>query len=175
MSHKSAKCRKSNDLSRCLYRYPSGRRCRFPLSNDSSFFCTNHAHLQPPPEAVIDLTTELALGPEQFTSASQINQFLSKLLVLLAQDRISPRRGAVIAFVASLLLRTLPAIDREEHPKPDKNEPVEIDWGPDFPADNETPSHPGQGIGRIAACLQFAQRRAARRAADRMCYSSRSR
>ncbi len=162
MSHKSAKCRKSNDLARCLYRYPSGRRCRFPLSNDSSFFCPNHAHLQPPTEAVIDLSTDLALGVEQFTSASQINQLLSKLLVLLAQDRISPRRGAVIAFVSSLLLRTLPAIDREEHPKPDEDDIPEVVWDIPDPTP-ETPPQPdpdivqagAQQISRNAALSQF--------------------
>lgn len=43
----------------------------------------------------------------------EINHVLGELYNLLAADRISPRRGAVMAYTCSLLLCTLPAIDDE--------------------------------------------------------------
>ena len=55
---------------------------------------------------------------DDFTSAAQINDFLSRLLLLLAQDKISTRRAAVLTYITSQLLRTLPAIDKEENAEP---------------------------------------------------------
>jgi len=59
------------------------------------------------------LAAELLGLLTEFQSAAQINQFLSHLLLLLAQDRLSPRRGAVMAYTCNLLLRSLRAIDIE--------------------------------------------------------------
>ncbi|MGB6429072.1 MAG: hypothetical protein WBF06_00690 [Candidatus Acidiferrales bacterium] len=73
-------------------------------------------------------------GVEEFTSASDVNQFLSKLVHLLAQDRISPRRGAVLIYGCNLLLHTLRAIERERDPKFGEKEDLPIIWdipGPD--------------------------------------------
>ncbi|HEY6944549.1 MAG TPA: hypothetical protein VI431_05360, partial [Candidatus Acidoferrum sp.] len=50
-------------------------------------------------------------------SAVDINHVLGELYKLLASDKISPRRGAVMAYTCSLLLRTLPAIDDELEPE----------------------------------------------------------
>jgi hypothetical protein len=78
---------------------------------------------------------------QKFTSASDINKFLSKILILLSQDRISPRRASILAYTCSLLLRTLPAIEREHQPKPAKQRvDIPIIWdilGPD----RERPDH----------------------------------
>ena len=59
------------------------------------------------------LASELVGSLTEFQSASEVNQFLSRLLVLLAQDRLSPRRGAVMAYTCNLILRSLHAIDIE--------------------------------------------------------------
>jgi hypothetical protein len=129
MSKKMSKSRKIIKLARCLRRYPSGRRCRLQISDESSFYCERHAHLQQPGDAPVDLAPELTADVEEFTSASDINQFLSKLLILLSQDRISPRRGAALAYTCNLLLRTLPAIEHELNPKGDEKRPhVEVIW-----------------------------------------------
>jgi hypothetical protein len=55
-------------------------------------------------------------------SAVQINAFLSQLAALVVQDRISPRRAAVLAYIHSLLLRTLPAVHIELDPDFDNDE-----------------------------------------------------
>jgi hypothetical protein len=70
----------------------------------------------------VDLTADL----KEFRSAIPINDFLARLLLLLAQDKISPRRAAVLAYITNQLLRTLPAIDRELNPKEDPNEPPQF-------------------------------------------------
>ena len=113
MTRKFAKSGNNKDLSRCRHISPSGRRCRLSVCSQSRFYCRNHAHLQPPAGAVIDLSAELTAGLKKLTSASDINKFISKLLALIAQDRISPRRASVLVYACNLLLRTLPAIELE--------------------------------------------------------------
>lgn len=69
--------------------------------------------------APADLSATLTADLSDFKSAVPINDPLSRLLLVLAQDRISPRRAAVLAYISNLLLRTLPAIDREHNPDDD--------------------------------------------------------
>jgi hypothetical protein len=128
MTKRKSKSRKINTLSRCLRRYPNGNRCRLPISDQSSYYCERHAHLPQPAEAPLDLTRELTANAKKFTSARSINQFLANLLMLLAQDRITPRRGAVLAYTCNLLLRTLPAIEDDLHPDGNKNAPMTVIW-----------------------------------------------
>jgi hypothetical protein len=113
MTHKSANPCFINDSSRCQHRTPSRRRCRLRVVDSRSGLCFRHAQLRLQRLEVPDLSSDLLGQLSQFTSAADINQVLSKLLILLAQNRISPRRAAVIAYTTSLLLRTLPAIEHE--------------------------------------------------------------
>jgi hypothetical protein len=93
--------------SRCQHRTPSGRRCRSNASNTDSSFCDAHTIRAENRREAGELAATLTGGLDEFTSAEPINQFLSRLLFLLAQDRISPRRGAVLAYIANLLLRSI--------------------------------------------------------------------
>jgi hypothetical protein len=65
-----------------------------------------------------EIASTLTANLDDFTSAAQINDFLSRLLLLLAQDKISTRRAAVLAYITNQLLRTLPAIAKEENAEP---------------------------------------------------------
>jgi hypothetical protein len=87
-------------FSRCRHTYVNGRRCRLPLPDQDSAFCPRHAKL---PENQInpDNSANLTAGLTEFTSAEPVNEFLSRLLLLLGQNRISPRRASVLAYIAS--------------------------------------------------------------------------
>ncbi len=117
MNKKTPNSCSTNDSPRCQHRTATGRRCRLRVLDASSQLCLRHAHLQQQKREVADLAPDLVGELVRFQSASDINQVLSKLLLLLSQDRISPRRAAVLAYINSLLLRTLPAIEQELHPK----------------------------------------------------------
>jgi hypothetical protein len=97
---------------RCRHTYVNGKRCRLPLTDTESAFCVRHARL---PENQInpDNTANLTAGLTQFTSAEPVNEFLSRLLLLLGQNRISPRRAAVLAHIANQILRTVAVMDRK--------------------------------------------------------------
>lgn len=143
MTTRKTKSRTSIKLSRCLARYPNGNRCRLSISDSSSFYCPRHAHLSPPGEAPLDLTDELSAQVGKFTSASSINRFLCNLLKLLSEDRITPRRGAVLAYTCNLLLRTLPAIEDERFPFGRKKPDIPVIW--DMPGpDRSEPDDPPQ-------------------------------
>jgi hypothetical protein len=108
---------------RCSHQTPTGRRCRLIAANSASGLCPRHASRASISPASEDLSASFPAGLDEFMSAVQINAFLSQLALLLVQDRISPRRAAVLAYIHSLLLRTLPAVQIELDPEPDDPEP----------------------------------------------------
>ena len=96
----------------CGHIYNSGRRCRFPVL-PSAKFCLRHIDDQLKANLESDLTRHFGPHPLNFGSASEINQFLCSVARLTIEDRISVRRASVLAYIASLELRTLPAIEHE--------------------------------------------------------------
>ena len=98
----------------CQHRSTSGRRfCRLPISDHDSGFCAKHAADHQKALDLADLAAVLIGDIEEFRDAVTINHSLGELYKLLARNKITPRRGAVMAYTANLLLRTLPAIEHE--------------------------------------------------------------
>jgi len=115
MFQQTANSRFINNSARCIYLYPNGRRCRLTTTNANPNFCPAHAPLPGNQPDAAEIASTLTVNLDDFTSAAQINDFLSRLLLLLAQDKISTRRAAVLAYITNQLLRTLPAIAKEEN------------------------------------------------------------
>jgi hypothetical protein len=101
---------------RCKHLTRSGRRCRLPAQAGSQS-CVRHAAISENPDAD-DLTAMLTSGLDKFDSPVALNDFLSRLLLLLAQDRISPRRAAVLAYITNQILRTVSAIEAAKDQEP---------------------------------------------------------
>jgi len=121
----------ASNPSRCQHRTPAGRQCRFPASGAASRLCRRHISIEKQRHSA-DLTATLTDGLGAFKSPATINDFLSRLLLLLAQDRISPRRAAVLAYITNQLLRTLSAMEQAAAAKNPKDAPVRVIW--DLPA-----------------------------------------
>lgn len=132
----------TNDLPRCQHRTPTGRRCRHAVSGVAAGFCSKHSISHPIRLEEGDLSAILTAGLTEFKSAAPINEFLSRLLHLEAEDRIHPRRAAVMAYTCNLLLRTLPAIVRENHPQSGDEPQIIIDIPGPRRDDPVPPSHP---------------------------------
>jgi len=97
---------------RCSHRTSSGRQCRLLASNLGSGLCPHHhAELEQMQNA--DVYPALSDGCQGFQTAQGINHSLHNLYWLLATNRISARRAAILAYVSSLQLRTLSAIDAD--------------------------------------------------------------
>ena len=126
MTQQIANSSSINNSARCTHRFPNSKRCRLYVRTRDSAYCSTHAQLpqnqQDSPETAASLTADL----REFRSAIPINEFLARLLLLLAENKISARRAAVLAYITNQLLRTLPAIDRELNPKEDPNAPTQI-------------------------------------------------
>jgi hypothetical protein len=121
---------------RCQHRTPSGRQCLTPATGASSSLCAHHAAIQKQNQEApyARFLTHEASG---FQTAKGVNFSLANLYTLLADDRISPRRAAVLAYISSLLLRSLPAIDKDICPTADRDlpEPPSLDPLEDAPAE----------------------------------------
>jgi hypothetical protein len=118
MTQQTANSRFINNSARCTHRFANGRRCRLYVTNVNPHFCPTHTPLPVNQSNPAEIASTLTANLDDFTSAAQINDFLSRLLLLLAQDKISTRRAAVLAYITNQLLRTLPAIAKEENAEP---------------------------------------------------------
>src|SRR5437667_9810624 len=85
------------------------------VSDPHTGLCHKHAAERQQNLDQADLAAALIGDIEEFRSASDINHSLGELYKLQARNKITPRRAAVMAYTANLLLRTLPAIDAEEN------------------------------------------------------------
>ena len=134
MSSQPANSCSANELPRCQHRFANGKRCRTLLPDVDAAFCKLHAQL--PENQCEDPAVPAALtaGLDDFKSADSINEFLSRLLRLLANNKISPRRAAVLAYITNQILRTVAAIDREAEAQAqsDRKRPTQYIW--DLPA-----------------------------------------
>ena len=110
----------------CKHHTRNGR-CRMPVADSLSSLCAEHARRRQKLDKAANLSAELVAGLTEFRSAVPINDFLSRLLLFQAQDRIPPRRAAVMAYTCNLLLRTLPAIQHERNPQDDEPQRIIID------------------------------------------------
>jgi hypothetical protein len=148
MNEQSINSSSTNDLPRCQHRTPTGRRCRHAVSSIKAGFCSTHAPAHSNRSEQSDLSAYLTAGLTDFKSAVTISDFLSRLLHLQAEDRISPRRASVMAYTCNLLLRTPPAIEHELHPE-EEDDVVRVEFG-DLPRppgspryrEHAPPSHP---------------------------------
>ena len=118
-----SKTEPKNRVPLCRHRTKNGRPCRYSAA-DHSGLCPRHAassaHRYADPQIAADLLGDLT----EFDSANEVNQFLSRLLRLLAQDRVSPRRAAVMAYTCNLILHTHRAHEIED--KLAANAPQEV-------------------------------------------------
>ncbi len=97
---------------RCSHHDTNGRQCRSLVSDAHSGVCPHHLALEKQKEAA-NVYAPLIRNSQGLQTAQGINYTLSNLYELLAKNRISPRRASVLAYINSLLLRTLPAIDAD--------------------------------------------------------------
>ena len=100
---------------RCVHLFPaSGHQCRLLATDQQSGLCAHHLAKKKARDKDADFFFPLMKQQNRFQNAQAINTSLNHLYDLLARDRISARRASTLAYISSLLLRTLPAIDRDQ-------------------------------------------------------------
>jgi hypothetical protein len=96
---------------RCLYLSTTGRQCRNWVLDPRGMCCPRHSVAQP--HGPDDYSFHLLNRACNFENAAGIHESIRRLYSLLAADAISPRRAAVLGYLTSLLLRTLPAVYKD--------------------------------------------------------------
>ena len=124
MTPESSSIAPKSPLLHCQFRFPSRRFCRMPIADNGSSLCFKHANQQRKERDLAELASALTGKSEDFKTAAGINHSLGELYKLLADNKIAPRRAAVLAYISNLLLRTIPVIYQETHV--DDDEPVTI-------------------------------------------------
>ena len=139
----------------CHHLYPSGRRCRLSVAS-GSLFCGQHAESGFGSVPDVDLSRHFGPDPLNFKSACEVNDFLCSLAKLMVENRISARRASVLAYIASLELRTLPEIDKELAPDDDYMPP--LIFARPAPLDSTIQANSGETAGRDASAAADASR-----------------
>src|ERR1700694_1103101 len=88
---------------RCQYHTPTGRQCACLIEDPQSKLCP-----ESPSTDTQNFADLLAESAEDFQTAGGINHSLAHIFRLLAGGQISTPRATGLAYIASLLLRTLP-------------------------------------------------------------------
>ncbi len=112
---------------RCFHSTSDGRQCRMPRWEAHASLCLFHASQE---QQLIDLeqvSAEFRSLPGEFKTAGNLNHALTKLLALVANNRIPPRSAATLAYIGHLLLRTLPGVRQENLPVNNLAAPSPID------------------------------------------------
>jgi hypothetical protein len=102
----------TSERTRCTHRTRRGSRCRLRVSDAATGLCFRHSHIRDTQIDGGDLSNELLEDLHEFESPEEVHTFLSRLLGLLAQNRVSTRRAAVFCYICAQLLRTFREIDR---------------------------------------------------------------
>jgi hypothetical protein len=120
---------KANNAGRCIFRYPRGR-CKLPAISPQSSYCLQHASAAEPHDTD-DLSMDL-FGEAPLTklpalhTPEEISDFLTRVIVLLAQGRITPRRATVLTYASSLSSAAPSSSNNMSSPKSSSTLPVHI-------------------------------------------------
>lgn len=104
---------------RCGYVSHSGRRCRAKATDPIFLLCGKHsAQFAPDPESGSVAIELFGPGVPSFGSVEEINSVLTRVVILVAQGRLSSRRAGVIVYALSFVLRGLQVIEKRPYEPP---------------------------------------------------------
>jgi hypothetical protein len=94
---------------RCRYTSAHGRRCLNPLRSGTAGFCIIHERLneQHNDAQAQSISDQLFSGVPKLSTREELGRVMAQLFTLIAQRKIRQREGALLAYVASLLLQTM--------------------------------------------------------------------
>jgi hypothetical protein len=98
----------------CQFPFADGRKCRMLRHHDHPSLCIFHARTELQLKECDRLGAELAASlTGDFMTATDVNFVLGKLFTALAQNRIPPRNAHTLAYIAQLMLHSLPNLKKE--------------------------------------------------------------
>jgi hypothetical protein len=91
------------DASRCAFTSVNHRRCRMPIASPDSRYCGSHWRHGKADEQTLCSELEQAAGSLQ--GPEDVRSVLSAVFRATAQNRIPPRKAAVLGYLGQMLLR----------------------------------------------------------------------
>ena len=113
LSHPAPNKSEVKAAARCAFSSTRGRRCRMPSMPETFPFCPQHSAYQPQDLDSINLAPALLGKLKELHTASDMQRVLGKLFILLAQNRVTTKKAAVLTYIIQQLLRTLPEVEHE--------------------------------------------------------------
>ena len=140
----------------CQFQFSDGRHCRMLRSPAHPSFCLFHAKQELQRLESQRLGDEISVSLNgDFLTATDINHVLRKLFTAVAQDRIPPRKAAILTYLGQVLLSSLAHVKKEfpftynfEHwnkvlanaaPLSDPPSPTDLDPSPESPTELREP------------------------------------
>ena len=99
--------------SRCLRTFSDGRGCRMLRKSGHPALCVFHAREEEQLLETEKLAAELSSLSGNLNTGLDINHVLSKVFQALAHRRISPREATAFAYIAQLMLQSMPYVKNE--------------------------------------------------------------
>src|SRR5690242_8605389 len=99
--------------SRCLRTFSDGRQCRMLRRHGHLSLCVFHAREEEQLYETEKLAAELACLSGNLNTGLDINHILSKIFQALAQRKISAREATAFAYIAQLMLQSMPYVKNE--------------------------------------------------------------
>ena len=99
--------------SRCLRTFSDGRGCRMLRKPGHPALCVFHAREEEQLLETEKLAAELSSLSGNLNTGLDINHVLGKVFQALAQRRISPREATAFAYIAQLMLQSMPYVKNE--------------------------------------------------------------
>jgi len=96
---------------RCSHLDANQRRCRMLLSPGHPTLCAHHATQERQDAETARLAAQLAEPTPGSKSAADINVVLAQLFSAVSNKRIDQRQGALLAYIAQLMLQSLKLSD----------------------------------------------------------------
>lgn len=105
---------KAAEPNRCAFETSDGRRCRLPRSATHASLCVFHSREEQQLLESRKLGSEIAAPiTSYFLTATDINHVLGKLFTAVAQNRMPVRTAHTLAYIAQLMLFSLPSVKDE--------------------------------------------------------------
>jgi hypothetical protein len=92
----------------CSFTFPTGRRCRIPLSRSHPYLCTFHARKDAKARAIEKAGRDIAFDLSgRYVSACDFSSALAHCITAVAQRTITPRAASSIAYLSQTLVQSI--------------------------------------------------------------------
>jgi hypothetical protein len=109
--------------SRCTHLDAGARRCRQLICTAHSSLCVQHAEAAKQEAEAARLATALTSATPDLKNADDINRVLAQLFSAVSTKKIDLRQGALLAYIAQLMIQTTKSHEPSPVPPPTASTP----------------------------------------------------